>query len=316
MKTIRILLCAVALTTLAGCGSDDDTSTASATGTGSATAAPDAGENTLNVEMVDYGYKVDGEVGPGVVTLASTNTGKEIHMAGIGKLKAGKTVADVVAATKAPPPEGGAGEGEDPIGALLEKEIDAPGHILLPGQTQSLTVSNVLDAGEYVMLCFIPTEGEGMPHFAKGMVAGFTVAAEKSDAKEPEADAEITLGDDADPVGVTELKAGKQVLKVTATGSKGKDFLVATLQPGKTVDDVDKFFESEYEKEGGPSKGAATRIPATVHASTFEIHPGQSIWMTVELKAGEVVLNSTTNPADDAPDDAEGVDKYVTVKVT
>lgn len=304
---VRRLLVVVALFSLAACGSDDDPAVEGSTTTVAAPAT-----NTLDVEAVDYGYKIEGEVKPGVVTLSSRNTGKEIHMVGIGKLKAGKTVADVIAAGKT----GGGGEG-DPFEGVFDEEVDSPGHILLPGQQQSLTVSNVLDAGSYAVLCFIPTEGDGAPHFAKGMIAGFEVADGTSEAKEPEADSTITLGDESEPSGVpTDLKAGKHTFKVTSTGARGKDFVVATLQAGKTVKDFDTFFESEYEKEGGPSKGAATKAPGKVLGNTFEIQPGQSIWMTVELTAGDVYFNSATNPADDAGEDAKSVDKFVKVTVS
>ena len=216
---------------LAACGDDDEEATTDTTAAGSEGGG--SGDNTRRVEMVDSGYKVSGELKSGLATIESTNSGDEWHMAGFGKLKAGKTLGELVTALQnagggegGPAQGGGAtettaagatlraagqetttttaaeggGEEGDPFAEFIEEELGSPGHILQPGQTQALTVD--LDPGSYVMLCFLPTEGEGTPHFAKGMVGGFEVAEEATDAAAPEADATIKLGDDAEPTGV------------------------------------------------------------------------------------------------------------------
>ena len=324
---------------LGACGDDDDDT--ATTDTTAAEADGDA-ENTLDIEMVDYGYEVDGELETGLATITSTNTGNEWHMAAFGKLKPGVTVDDVTTALQsAGPPEGGEatlraaaqaeggepaqgqeGQGEesaegeeDPLAEFFEEEEGTPGHILQPGQTQTLTV-DTLDAGNYVMMCFIPTEGEGTPHFAKGMVAGFEVAEEAAEAAEPEAEATITLDDEAEPEGVpTELDAGEHTFKVTASGTAGKDFVVGQLDEGKEFEAFDTYFEEIFEQEGGPPKGAADQAPGKVLASTFEIKPGETIWVTVDVPAGETYFVGTTNSEEDDSDDA-AVDKFVKVNVS
>ena len=330
-----VLVGALVAGALGACGDDDDTAT---TDTTAAETGGDA-ENTLDIEMVDYGYEVDGELRTGLATITSTNTGNEWHMAAFGKLKPGVTVEDVTTALQsAGPPEGGeatlraaaqaeggepaqgqeGGESaqgeEDPLAEFFEEEEGTPGHILQPGQTQTLTV-DTLDAGNYVMMCFIPTEGEGTPHFAKGMVAGFEVAEEAAEAAEPEAEATITLDDDAEPEGVpTELDAGEHTFKVTASGTAGKDFAVGQLDEGKEFDAFDTYFEEIFEQEGGPPKGAADQAPGKVLASTFEIRPGETIWVTVDVPAGETYFVATTNTEEGSEEEA--VDKFVKVNVS
>ena len=316
-KWINIVVAGLVALSLAACGDDDDdTDTAATTTTASAT-----GPNTLDVEMVDYAYKTKGAPRSGLVTVNSSNAGTEWHMAGFGLLKRGKTVAQLVAALRE---QGGpgAGEGEegeqdrDPTAEFIDKELGAPGHVLQPGQSQSLTVN--LEPGNYVMLCFLPTEGEGTPHLAKGMVAGFEVARAEAAAEEPEAVAEVTLADDAEPTGIpTSLQSGKHTFKLTATGTKGKDFGVGQLKPGQPSDPTtfDRYFETEFEKEGGPAKGAATRAPGTLFGTTFEIEPDQSVWMTVELKPGPTFFVNTTNTEGEGGEE-ESQDKFVTVNVT
>lgn len=342
-----LLVGALMVGTLGACGDDDDDTVAPAPD-----GAGESGENALEIEMIDYGYKVSGKLRPGLATITSRNTGDEFHMAGFGKLKPGKTVAELTKALEAAAegggggpeggggaPEGGGGsrpeggqqgageikaasvsqegEGEgggggDPTAEFIEKQLGTPGHILQPGQSQSIT-TDVLEEGSYVMLCFIPTEGEGTPHFAKGMVAGFEVGKGESKAEEPEADETITLGDDAEPTGVpTDLKAGEHTFKVTSSGSKSKDFIVASLKEGKEFDDFDKFFIAEFEKEDGPAKGAAKRAPGTIYANTFALEPGESLWVTVNIPSGETYFVSATNT--EGSDDT--VDKFVKVNVT
>lgn len=310
-----VLVGALMAGVLGACGDDDDDVSSSGTTTtsGSATGAGGEGENALEIEMVDHGYKVKGKLGAGLATITSTNTGEEWHMAGMGRMKAGKTVDQLVDALRATGESQG-GEEQDPTADFIEEEIDTPGHILQPGQTQSLTV-DVLEPGNYVMLCFLPTEGEGVPHFAKGMVGSFEVAEAESAAEAPEEDAAITLPDDAEPTGVpTEVEAGERTFKLTSSGAKGKDFIIGQLKEGEAFEAFDTYFETVFEQEGGPPKGAAKQAPGTILGSTFEIQPGQTIWMTVDLPAGDTYFVNTTNAADDSDDDS--VDKFVKVKVT
>lgn len=336
---------------LAACGDDDEEATSDTT---AAETGGGSGDNRLEVEMVDFGYKVDGEVKAGLVTVESTNTGDEWHMAGFGKLKTGKSVEDLVTALQGAggPPGGGdtettsagatlraagqetttttpgegegggeGGEGEgggeegDPFAEFFEAELGAPGHILQPGQGQSLTVD--LEAGNYVMICFLPTEGEGTPHFAKGMVGGFEVAEEAADVEEPVADATVTLGDETEPEGVpTELEGGERTFKVTSDGSSGKDFVIAQLKEGEDFTAFDEYFEEGgFESESGPPKGFADTAPGTILASTFEIEPEQTVWVTVDIPKGETYFVNTTNPEDDSGEE-QGVDKFVKVDVT
>ncbi|MGH9281788.1 MAG: hypothetical protein ACRD0S_02505 [Acidimicrobiales bacterium] len=305
-----MVIAALAAAALGACGDDDDDETSSATNT-TATTAAEEGENELSVEMVDYGYKIEGTLKAGLTTITSTNAGKEWHMMGVGKLKAGATVEQLATALQNASPDSEA----DPAAEFIEAEIGTPGHILQPGATQSLTV-DTLAPGNYAMLCFLPTEGEGTPHFAKGMIGGFEVAAGESGAEAPTEDVALTLGDEAEPAGApTELDSGEQTIKLTSSGSKGKDFIVGQLKEGKAFEDFDTYFESQFEKEGGPAKGAAANAPGKILGSTFEVGPGKTIWLTVDVPEGETYLVSTTN-SEGEDGDEETVDKFVKVTAT
>ena len=69
-----------------------------------------------------------------------------------------------------------AGEQEqDPTAEILD-EVGLPGAFMGPNESVEVTVPS-LAPGTYALLCFIPTEGAGTPHFAKGMVGQLEVVA-------------------------------------------------------------------------------------------------------------------------------------------
>jgi hypothetical protein len=305
----RLLVFATLALTLAACsrggGGDGD-------GGGGVATPP----NSLTVEMFDYGYRFAGTVEAGAVTITTANTGREWHMATFGRLQPGKTVADVVAFLDAQSagnlPEGEE-EGAEPPGidSLIAKGLGAPGHILQPGHRQSLTV-DTLDAGSYVMLCYLPVEGLGTPHFSKGMIGGFEVGPAGAAIPPQKADFDVSLGDSTDPTGLpTELSSGMHTFKVTSTGTGGKDFTISQLDAGQTLGSFAVYFATEFPRPGGPPVGTADRAPGKVFGSTFQIEAGHSVWLTVDLPPGDTYFDSATNVTGGNP-----VHKVVSAKVT
>ena len=112
-------------------------------------------------------------------------------MMGLGKLKEGKTLADVTTLlqrgtagggeVRPPPPRAGAeathhhgrrpgregeDEEEDPF-AEIGDDVGAPGSFMGPGQKADITVPS-FGEGTYAMVCFIPTEGGGHAPLRQG----------------------------------------------------------------------------------------------------------------------------------------------------
>ena len=94
-------------TGVAACGDDD-----SATDTTSTTSARAQGSPVVSIEMTDFAYSVSGPLTAGG-SLRISNTGKEFHMLGVGRLKPGKTLADLQKAL-AESPGGPGGEETGP----------------------------------------------------------------------------------------------------------------------------------------------------------------------------------------------------------
>lgn len=129
--------------------------------TGEGAASPEA---DAAVPMVDFAFAIPGDLGPGQQTWEFVNNGEQVHHAVIQKLKAGKTMDDVMKYAET-------FEGKDPT------EEFAYVNMLSPGSSNFVALD--LMPGSYVALCFIPDYaqgGDGAPHMAHGMMQAFTVA--------------------------------------------------------------------------------------------------------------------------------------------
>ncbi|HUQ40848.1 MAG TPA: hypothetical protein VM030_11925 [Acidimicrobiales bacterium] len=275
---------------LGGCGSDDDAADKADDVTTTTEAAAPAHPS---IELRDYSFAVNGELTAGMSTIDVKNTGKEFHMVGFAKLKPGKTLAD---ATKA-----FASEDEKAGEAVFEDtEGTAPEGFVGPGQQIGIT-SDELTAGDYALVCFFPTEGEGAPHFTKGMVAAVTVAAAPAEAPTaPTADAEYTMAS-GKVTGPATLKAGEVTLKATAGAGGPHEFLlVKAKKAGSSFEEIDKYFDAEFEKKDGPAKGAAANAPFIVVGDLFDFEGTR--YMTATLEPGEYFVGCNTSGEEESTD--------------
>ena len=307
---------------LSACGSDDDDESTATT------EAEASGPNVVTVKEQEYGYTMSGSAREGWLTLDIENVGKEFHMIALGKFKPGKTTADIV---KAFQQEGGGDESEetttsaltsskagtstttageeekDPFEEIFEgDELGAPGGLTQPGAHQKVT-TNKLTAGKYALMCFIPAEGDGAPHAAKGMVASLEVKDAKTPAPEPSgASTPFVINKDKPGTGPATLPAGETTFKVTGDGTH--EFTVAQLKPGKTPSDADKYFDSVFDSDKPPAKGTTVaNAPTTYVANTFEFNKGDTVYVTLTLKPGTYYIGCTYGENDDDDDPSNDV---------
>jgi hypothetical protein len=316
---------------LSACGDDDDEA-----GQDTATTEAEAtGPNVLTIKETDYAFTLNGTAREGWLTLDIENTGKEWHMVSFSKFKAGKTTADVIkafqeqgggeagattsttAAARATSTTAGTGttaggdeEGQDPFAEVFEEEeYGAPGGFQYPGSRYKVT-TNKLDAGKYAVMCFIPTEGEGTPHVAKGMIASLDVRDVRTPAPEPTESAQtFTLAKGKAPTGPTTLPAGDVTFKVT--GDAEHEFTVYQPKAGATYSQIDAYFDrtfGEGEDSPPPTKGAAAAAPVTFLGNVFDFESGDTVYVTVNLKPGTYQIGCTLAEGDDDDDESNDVD--------
>ncbi len=126
-----------------------------------APSASGAAAQELAVTGTDFAFQASASIPAGVTKVTLTNSGAEEHQAQIAGLKDGTTIEQLTA-------------------ALATNEAEALALLTLSGGPTGVqpaasgsTTSN-LQPGQYVFICFVRS-ADGVPHFAKGMVAPIEV---------------------------------------------------------------------------------------------------------------------------------------------
>ena len=233
-------LLAVSLLALPGCGGGDD-------------------EQTVTVEGQDYSYNMPDQVEGGVVTMDFVNQGAVPHEFALGRLDEGKTLADLDKALKS--------GGEPPSWAHDIAGVPA----MTPGEEISITRD--LKPGTYAFVCFIPA-GKGKTHYDLGMKKQFSVSGDTGE-EPPEPDGVITAREDS--FDVPQVEAGSQTLELRNAASGPREFNLLTFEPGKTVADARKWFQSGF--SGTP--------PVQLLGAMQSIPPGTSVFLTADFESGK-----------------------------
>ena len=137
----------VAALVLGGCGSERRADAPPAETPPSAAATPAATPEILTVTASDYKFDAPDQIPAGLVTIQLVNRGPSPHHVQLLRLAEGKTPADFQAALQ---------KGENPMWAMPAggpnpSEVGGTSEVRMP-----------LEAGEYVMVCFIPeADGDG-----------------------------------------------------------------------------------------------------------------------------------------------------------
>ncbi len=194
--------------------------------------------------------------------------------------------------------DGGGGE-QDPTAEIIE-EVGVPSGFMSPGQSAEISAAS-LTPGTYAFVCFFPTEGEGTPHFAKGMVNQFEVV-EGPAPPPPSADATYTLAPGRAIEGPATLTPGRHTLKLEAvSGSDQLEPSLTRLNQGATFAQVEAAFERLFEGEAPPPKGAARSVPAQITYGGFDLQGVSTFYVTADFTAGNYVLVAEDTDPEDRP---------------
>jgi uncharacterized cupredoxin-like copper-binding protein len=258
---IRSLLAAAAAAAILGACTSRDADQAAATDSASEHAGH-AMPTVVTVVATDFKFDAPTEIPAGLTRFVLKGAGREIHHATIARLADGKTAADLEAAFKTP--------GPPPSWATFIGGPNVPN----PGEEANATVD--LTPGNYALICFVDTPDK-VPHFAKGMVHGFTVTGTGTNAMAPEADVNLALNDYVFNFDKP-LTAGRHTIKVTNPAAQPHEIQLIQLAPGKTLADMQKWIG----KMDGPPPGKAV-------GGIAGMKPGTTNYFDVELTPGEYV---------------------------
>lgn len=217
----------------------------------------------MAVTGTDYAFQAPASIPSGSTKITLTNAAKEEHQAQVAGLIAGKTFQDLTIAL----------QGEESAALALLALSGGPTGVQ-PGASVS-TTSN-LKPGQYVFLCFIRT-ADGVPHFAKGMIAPLEVTEPASTAELPSGDAELNLQDFAF-VGLDTLSADAHTVTVKNNGPQAHEATIVKLAEGIEAAALIPMFTSTEPPTGPP--------PFTSAGGVAGIAPGETVTMDVDLEAG------------------------------
>ena len=235
MRKLAIALLMVAAL-FGACGKNDNPSLDNAT--------PAAA--SINVTAKDFAF-ADAPATVAVDSLAKLtvkNEGTEPHEAATLKIVDGKTVDDVKAFLSSQSPSG-----PPPFSLLGGVTATAPG--------TSASITQAMPAGSYAFICYV-AGADHVPHFAKGMLTGFTVTGNSTTS--------LPLPDGVNATGkeyqfdLPALKAGTTTIRFRNIGTEDHVLGVAKVADGKTADDAKAWLLSESGPPpmtplGGPAAG-------------------------------------------------------------
>jgi hypothetical protein len=288
MQTKRWVVAGAVLamvTTLAACGSSSGRTLSSGNGAGS-----------VDVTMADYAFSVSGKLTEGE-QIHVKNTGSELHMMGLAKMKPGATIDQIKAALAKADPN----SQDDPTKEYIAEDVNWPGGMVGPGNEATVSATD-LSPGSYALVCFIGQEGTGKPHFSLGMVNQLdVVAGSAKKAKKP--DASYTATEGSPITGPATLKAGVRTIEVTGTGdpSKLQPQLVRADSAAQTPDQINDVFKKELGGFGGPSgptKGSGKRLAPYLEFFGFDLGKSKTVTITFDFKPGTYYLVAPPDTGD------------------
>lgn len=179
----------------------------------------------ISIDAADYSYVVPSPIQAGWVRVTLTNSGVEPHHVQFLRLNDDVTFEQFQEALAL---------GEGPA-LMLVQQMGGVGAIAPTGSAQALLN---LTPGDYVILCFIPSPDDHLPHLAKGMIQTLTVeSASDVLAEAPVAALTVHMQNFLFEMPET-LPAGEMVIKVINDGSEAHEMNLLLLDEGKTVNDV------------------------------------------------------------------------------
>jgi hypothetical protein len=121
------------------------------------------GTASIEVSLTESAFTLpEGELPAGPLAFVAKNEGQQPHELAIAKIPDGTNIEDLLRA-------------EDSVAGV---EVIGAAGPLQPGETRQLVLAEPLDAGRYMVVCFLPdeTDPQKTPFALKGMFRDFTIA--------------------------------------------------------------------------------------------------------------------------------------------
>jgi uncharacterized cupredoxin-like copper-binding protein len=262
-----IIISAIALLSLAACGSSSKSSSSGDTPT---TAAVKARPH-VTIEAKDFGYTLPASMPAGWVDVTLHNSGKTGHQIAFTKLGTMTFAAFKAAAVNTD------------VKKLADVQWVGGPNNAEPGGSVTATIH--LEEGTYGVACYIPADSDGKTHAEHGMIGQVTVTKTAESVEDtPKADAgtislsEFTFLTDAS-------FTGNGMVEFKNVGTQVHEAIIVKEAAGKTADDVKGFFLTP---PGTPPPAGPP--PFTSAGGVVGLGPSQSMFQTMALTPGKYVL--------------------------
>lgn len=227
----------------------------------------------LLVTTADFAFDAPDTIESGWVRVRLLNRGSEPHHVQLVRLRDGHTVQQLLDQMK----EGNVA----PSWALFVGGPNVP----KPGSTSEVAVE--LAPGNYAMLCFIRSS-DHVSHLAKGMTRLLTVIpTTRPQGREPAVDGRLILNDYSFSL-TTELRSGRQTIRVENAGPQPHEVVFFRLLPGKTTAEALAW-----------ARKRMGRPPFEFAGGTLALSPGGENFLTLDLVPGNYVLVCFVPDVDD-----------------
>jgi hypothetical protein len=254
-----------------------------------------AGANVVTVVATDFALQLPASLPAGLTTFRLLNHGKQMHHLSVMRLDSGKTVSDGFAALVK------AGHGARPA---WMHPVGGP-NASAPGGESNATL--VVEPGNYLAFCEIPGPTP-MPHYMKGMVRGFVVAAPSRAAMLPHADLALKMTD-YDFVFSHPLTRGMHTIAVTNAASQSHMLVIHRVPSGEAAGTGAKTFVA-WAKD--PNNRPA---PGVAYGGVTEIAPGTTVVTSQKFEPGTYLLICfVPDTKDGKPHFMHGMQKEIVVQ--
>jgi uncharacterized cupredoxin-like copper-binding protein len=260
VKSGICIVAALAVFTLAACGSSGKSSSSDTPTTAAAKTRPH-----VTIDARDYGYTLPATMPSGWVDVTLHNSGKVVHQIAFAKLGTMSFAAFKAAVS--------AGD----VKKLDDVQFVGGPNNADPGGSVTATVH--LEPGTYGVACFIPDDKDGKSHAEHGMI-GQVDAVETADSVD---DAPIV---DAGAISLSEFTflpdasfTGVGTVEIKNVGTQVHEMIIVKEAPGATLKKVEDFFI----KPSGPP-------PFTDAGGVVGLGPGETMYQKMALTPGKYVF--------------------------
>ncbi len=219
----------------------------------------------VELEAMDFAFKVPATAPAGLVTIRLRNSGKSLHHAQLARMNPGQTLADFMQGLR------------KQIGSTNWREAEGGPTSAVGGQV--LETQMILAPGTYAVWCWIRS-ADGSLHYMQGMYSKLEVTGRTTGKSVvPKGDVKVTLSDYDFTLSQAPV-VGIQTWRIENTGPQSHEVTLFKLNPGKTALDVLKWYED----------GQRLEPPARVVGGTSSIATGRAVSTKMDLGPGEYAL--------------------------